>query len=363
MKKSQKLGILAVTALWIGLTLFAWCKRADETSLSERRPLAQFPELQAQSVLSGEFMTDFGGYATDQFPLRDAFRRLKAVATYYVFGQQDNNGIYIADGSAAKMEYPLNETSVDYAIQRFNDLYETYMTDSRVTFAIVPDKGYYLARESGHLSMDYEALFSKMEESLGWAKFVDITDCLSADSYYRTDTHWRQEALEPVAEKLADALGINAPGSFTRQTLDRDFYGVYYGQAALPLASDPLNYLTWPGMEDCTVYSYDTGRTTEIYDMEKLSSNDLYDVFLSGGTALQTIHNPNGPAGKELIVFRDSFGSSLIPLLVQEYETVTLIDTRYLFPDAIGAYVDLKGKDVLMVYSTLILNSSSALRK
>lgn len=359
MKKSQKFGMILVTALWIGLTAAAWLKPAGESSLAERRPLAQLPEFRAETVLDGSFMEEFGSYATDQFPLRDRFRQLKAVVTYYVFGQKDNNDIYIADGSAVKMEYPLKESSVDNALERFDGLYEKYLSGSNVTFAIVPDKGFYLAEGSGHLSMDYDELYARMEEGLPWARFVDLRDCLSADSYYRTDTHWRQEAILPVAEKL----GLDAGLPFTQETLDRDFYGVYYGQAALPLEPDTLRYLTWEGWEDCTVYSYDTGKETKLYDMDKLGSNDLYDVFLSGGMALQTITNPNAPEGTELIVFRDSFGSSLVPLLARNYETVTLIDTRYLFPDAIGAYVDFEGKDVLMLYSTLVLNSSEVLRK
>lgn len=84
-------------------------KPADALSTSERRPLAQMPELSASSYLSGKFMSGYEDYATDQFPLREQFRTLKALMGLYVFGQKDNNGVYLADGSAAKLEYPLNE--------------------------------------------------------------------------------------------------------------------------------------------------------------------------------------------------------------------------------------------------------------
>lgn len=362
----KHIGILFVAALWSVLAVWAWCKPADESSLSERRPLEQLPALSAQSLLSGEYMDNFGSYAVDQFPLRDSFRQGKALLTYYGFRQQDNNGIYIAGDSAIRMEYPLDTASVDYALQRFNELYETYLKDSgRIVFAIVPDKGYYLGESSGHLTMDYEALFETMKNGLPWARFVDITDCLSADSYYRTDTHWRQEHLLPVAERLAQSLGIPSPdsGLFHLETLSRDFYGVYYGQAALPMEPDVLQYLSWQGVKECYVYSYDTGKHTEIYDMTKLDSKDLYDIFLSGGMALQTIYNPSAETDRELIVFRDSFGSSLVPLLVPEYSAITLIDTRYISPARLGDYVNFENKDVLMLYSTLVLNSSSTLRK
>lgn len=358
----KHLSLILVLALWLSLTAYAWVKPADASSDSERRTLAQFPELSVETVLSGKFMTGFADYAVDQFPLRDAWRSLNAMFTYGL-GQKDSNGYYVHDGYIAKLEYPLDEASVNYAAARFNDLYELYLTDSDVYFAVVPDKSYYLAEDAGALSLDYEALFDTMEEALPWASFVDLTDCLTIESYYRTDTHWRQEALLPVAEKLGETLGVEVRADYNTVTAKADFYGVYYGQAALPLSSEPLNWLTWEGWEDWVVHSYDTGLDTPIYDESKLDSKDPYESFLSGNMAIQTITNPNAEADRRLIVFRDSFGSSLVPLLASSYQEITLIDTRYVSPSALGEYVEFGGADVLMLYSTLVLNSSGALRK
>ena len=65
---------------------------------------------------------------------------------------------------------------------------------------------------------------------------------------------------------------------------------------------------------------------------------------------------------KELIIFRDSFGSSLVPLLVKDYRTVTVVDIRYVASDFVGNFVDFHGQDVLLLYSTLILNNSNTLK-
>ena len=146
-------------------------------------------------------------------------------------------------------------------------------------------------------------------------------------------------------------------------TLEKPFYGVYYGQAALPMAPDKVHYLTSEVLENCTVLCHDNGKTSAIYDMTKLQSKDLYDIFLSGGAAVLEITNPAGTQGKELIVFRDSFGSSLVPLLLNNYERVWVLDTRYVNPAMLANYVPFDSQDVLFVYSPLILNSSSALRK
>ena len=360
MKKT--ISLILVLALWGSLTAFAWLGPKAEFSDSERRPLEQFPAVSGEELLSGQFMKDFASYAVDQFPLRDGFRTLNAYLTYYLLGKQDNNGIYLHDGYAAKMEYPQNEASIRHAVDRFTDLYEMYLTDCNVRFALVPDKSYYLAQDAGVLALDYDALYAQMAEALPWAELIDLRQHLGIDDYYRTDTHWRQEQILPAAQAIAEKLGVTVP-EFATEQIDRPFYGVYYGQAALPMEPDAMYYLTNEVLENCTVKIHDNGQTAQVLDQTKLQSKDLYDVFLSGGAAVLEISNPAGQPGKELIVFRDSFGSSMVPLLLHDYETVWVLDTRYVAPNLLGHFVDFQSQDVLFLYSTLILNSSNALRK
>ena len=365
MKKIRMIGLTALALLWAILTCAAWFGPADDFSDSERRMLAQFPKLTAKTVLDGKFMTEFESYTLDQFPLRDSFRQLKAIFHYNALGQKDNNDIYITDGYAAKLEYPLNETSVSNAVKKFNHLYEKYLTGSEnIVVSIVPDKGYYLAEANGYPAMDYEKLFAEIRQGMPWAEFADITEQLDAGDYYRTDTHWRQERIGKVAEALCKALGADWfwEEELTPTMVERPFYGVYYGQAALPMNAESLYVMNGDVLENCTVYNHETGKTTGIYDWEKLDSRDLYDVYLSGATALLTIENPNATTDKELLVFRDSFGSSLIPLLLKDYKAVTVVDIRYIASDYLGSYVDFHGQDVLFLYSTLVLNSSTTLK-
>ena len=44
------------------------------------------------------------------------------------------------------------------------------------------------------------------------------------------------------------------------------------------------------------------------------------------------------------------------------YRKVTLVDTRYVDPKLLSNYVNFQNADVLFLYSTLVLNSSGALR-
>ena len=234
-KNSLTVGLLSAFVLAFGV--WAAVKPADALSISERRPLAQMPELSASSYLSGKFMSGYEDYATDQFPLREQFRTLKALMGLYVFGQKDNNGVYLADGSAAKLEYPLNEGSVAHAADRFRYLYETLMagTNAKVYLSVIPDKNYFLAEANGYPALDYQALTDALRKQTEFAAYIDLFGTLTADDYYRTDSHWRQENLLTTADTLAAAMGVALPDNrYTEWTLDRPYYGVYYGYAALP---------------------------------------------------------------------------------------------------------------------------------
>lgn len=228
----------------------------------------------------------------------------------------------------------------------------------------MPDKGYYLAEQAGQLRMDYGAMFAYLQQEMPWAQWIDLTPSLDASDYYRTDTHWRQENLLEVAGTLCEAMGAELPATeqFTVTQVQNPFYGVYYGQAALPMEPDVLRYLESELLAGCTVYDYETGKQRAIYDLEKLDGKDPYEVFLSGSKSLLTIENPAAATDRELILFRDSFGSSLAPLLVQGYSKVTLVDIRYVQIDVLDRFLEFNGQDVLFLYSTLILNNSATIK-
>lgn len=352
---------IIIAALWLALAIFAWVRPADALSESERRPLAQFPELTGETVFGGSFMTDFEDYTLDQFPLRDAFRSLKANIQLKIFGQKDNNNIYVADGYAAKLEYPYNAGSIARAVSRFSYVYEKYLKDCNVFMTVVPDKGYYLAEKNGYPAMDYEAMFEDLRTGMPWAQFIDLTDTLTVDSYYRTDTHWRQEAILPAAEKIAAALGVTV-GDFEEKKLDIPFYGVYCGQSALDLEPDSIILMENDLLSACMVFDYESNTWGDVYDHAKLEGQDPYEVYLSGSRSLLTIENPNAQGDRELIVFRDSFGSSVTPLLVRDYAKVTLVDIRYVSPTILGNFIEFADQDVLFLYSTLVLNNSETIK-
>ncbi len=363
----------SVAVLFFGLFFACLVKPADATSDSERRELEQFPELTVSTLLNGEFMSKFEDYTLDQFPLRDGFRTLKSIFSFYVLGQKDNNNIYIEDGYAAQIEYPMNTESLDYAAERFRFIYNRYIKgqNANAYFTIVPDKSYFLAADNGYLSMDYDAFMEEMAGRVDFMEFIDIRDLLAVEDYYQTDTHWRQEKILDVAREIAARMGVTLTAEYEEKLLDNDFYGVYYGQSALPLPAEKMYYLTNEMLEDCIVYNHVDRKEMSMYDMEKAYGKDPYEMFLGGSLSLITIDNPNATTDKELIIFRDSFGSSITPLLAEGYSKITVVDVRYVMPTMLGTFrdartgeklLDFKNADVLFLYSSLVLNNSSTIK-
>ena len=367
MKESVKNILVAVSfALFIGIGALACILTpSKESSDSERRKLEQFPALNLKTVLNTSFMSDFETYTLDQFPLRDSFRRIKSIAHYYLFAQKDNNDIYLADGTVSKLEYPLRESSVTDAAKKFESIYQKYFAENKVNayYSLIPDKNYFLADKNGYPSMDYERLLSLVQENITSLSYIDIFPYLSMEDYYRTDTHWKQESILDVADALLNGMGVMAEPAEYNHNVFSPFYGVYYGQAALPLKPDSLTYLTGDLLDGCTVLDHETGKTGGIYDLSELSSADPYEVYLYGAAALLSIENPSAQTNRELVIFRDSFGSSITPLLMKGYSKITLVDIRYVASDLLPQFVDFSSTtDVLFLYSTMVLNNATMLK-
>ncbi len=371
-----------------------WTVDPEETvSRSERRRLAEKPELTWESLADKSFMDDTEQYLLDHFPFRDGLRRIKAYFAYDVLQQKENNDIYVVQGHAAKLEYPLNESSVKRLAAKMTGLWQQYFPEQDVWYAVVPDKNYFLAEKNGYPSMDYERMIRLLSQELAKnAEFgyIDIILDLTADDYYNTDTHWRQERILDVAHHIADAMGVGGSLNFSKgedtgftEHEIRDFYGVYYGQAALPMEPDTIVYLTDEVTETAVVWSLEenmlggaeAGKVRmpgeagavlkPVYQLDKLDdgkSLDKYDVFAGGASSLQVITSPDAVTDRRLVIFRDSYTSSLVPLLLGAYREITLVDLRYIDSARIGEYVDFDGADVLFLYNTAIVNHAEMLK-
>jgi len=335
-------------------------------SKRERRKLNQFPNV---SMHSNEFSDAFEKYALDQMIFRESFRNVKAMIAFDWFRLSDNNDVFIKNGHAFKMEYPYDDAQVKQMALKIQRIYDQYLKEMNVYYAIIPDKNYSIRNEDDHLKLDYEQMAETLASNLSGLQAISLFDVLELEDYYQSDLHWRQEALGPVMDVIGESMQFATTfdlEAYKKVNLD-PFYGAYYGEANARVASDVLTYLTSDWLEKTVVTHIEGGEKVtdkQVYDLNKFEGMDGYDIFLSGPTPIVTLENPQNTSGKSLLLFRDSFGSSIAPLFMAEYEKVTLIDLRYITSDQLGEYVDFSDKtqDVLFLYNALIVNNSSMIR-
>lgn len=296
----------------------------------------------------------------DNFYQRETFRKLKTSVELDIFKKQDVNKIYKYSDFLVEQIYPLDEKSITNLTNKINYIKDNYLNETnKIYYSIIPDKNYYT--DNSHLKPDYDKMKQIMKNNLKDLQYIDVFQDLKLDSYYYTDSHWKQEKLQSVAKTIADNMNFSITQNYNEQKV-ATFKGVYAGQLPINTKEDEIKILVNDVMANVNVYNYETKEQGGIYNFKKLNGYDKYDIYLSGATPLIEINNQNNKTNKTLVIFRDSYASSLAPLLTEGYSKITLVDTRYISPKILNEYVNFENADILFIYSTLVINSSMALK-
>ena len=360
---NDKIKDIVVTIIFlftiISLFLINVIKKDTDISVAERRKLATMPELTTKSLFDGTYFKKFDSYVTDQFVERDAFRKIKIDIELSTKGEYNN--LYLYDDYIIEEIFPLNSNSINNLTNKINYIKDTYLNDnSNIYYTIIPDKNYFV--NNGNLKLDYNKLQDMMKSNLTNLNYINIFDKLTLDNYYKTDTHWKEEDLFNVANTIANQMNFDITNNNNVVNTITTFKGSYAGRLSVTKDIDTIKTISNPSTLNSSVYNYETKKYTDIYDYTKINSLDKYDIYLSGAVPIIDITNNNTSSDKELIVFRDSYGSSLIPLLIEGYKKITVIDIRYISSKILNKYIDFNDQDVLFMYSILTINNSFSIR-
>lgn len=342
-------------------------KPDTEISISERRELTKFPEISFESITNGKFFTDFEKYLLDQIPFREGFRRIKAINEFYVLNKLDNHKIIIKDGHATKISYPLTEKSINLYIKKINQIQEKYLRDKNLNIynLVIPDKNYYLIKNKEYPVIDYTKVKEEISKGIS-GEYIDILGDLDLDCYYKTDSHWKQEKIVKVANEILRKMNMQEIEKIEISQPFTPFYGVYYGESALPLDFDEIRYVTTKEIEKARVYRVNQ-KTKELeegkmYYEEVVDDKltDSYDLFLGGASTITVIENELATTDKSLYLFSDSYGRSLAPLLLSNYKRIVIYDVRYIKTSKALEKVEVEeNSDVIFAYSISSIDVSS----
>ena len=327
---------------------------------AERRKPAGLPKFSVNSVADGSFMNGFEAYAADHFVFREEMRSIRSFMILDLFLMKDKSGIY-RDRSVGIGEIKKTDlNALTRSAGKINSAAEILRAQGlNVYYSIIPDKSIFAERYLP--GFDPDRAEQTLSAVLGEG-YISLTDTLNAESFYKTDLHWNQTEIKDTAALICSRMGtVFDVSGFTEENAG-EFRGVYPGQLALPYPADNMSFLD---LREAKAY-YLNEKTLQyepgpVYEPEKIYGIDPYDVFLRGPQPLIILENPAAPE-RELYLFRDSFASSLAPLLASGYSKITIVDLRYISWDMLNELTDFTpGADALFIYSPQILANPGVL--
>lgn len=307
----------------------------EEYSQLEKKVLAQFPEISAQSITSGTLDDQIELYMAEHLPGRAFFVGVDAYFRQLTL-RQIAGDIYPAAGDRL-VEEPVtkkkgNLTGKLSAIQGF-----AAAAGQPVELMLIPSAGWVAGDTIRGITPSYrdEEIIESIYAMAGpGVTPVNVTQLYKNRPmlYYRTDHHWTSEGAYLAGQAYCRQKGISFPeaDTFTVEKIP-GFYGSTYSRSGLWLTA-PDTLELWHGAAELTVTLRKPGTDTlteydSVFFRDRLQEMDMYTAFLDGNNALVRIRNAGG-SGK-LLIIRDSYSNCLAPFLAQTFEEVVLVDLRY----------------------------------
>lgn len=335
-------------------------------------------------LIHGELADDFDEYYCDQFPLRRFFLGLKS-STEVAFGRDVNNGVYCYKGELAATRFDAVGTAgnsdsfskdhVKGCLASLNELCTGLGTDIAV---MLPPRAIDVKGETMNYPTDNtEAIDALIKEGVDEKYLIDLLDTMQAlnktgeKPYFTTDHHWTVTGAYYAYVSLMEHWGLTPYGleDFRFETFTEDFKGTALRNGNyFYLDGEALVLARYDGDEDFTVsnLNYMLKPTTSydgLYDMDA-NPDDAYSVFLHGKPGQMSIVK-EGAERDKLLVYKDSFGHSLVPFLARHFDIYIIdIDENKVYGLDMSAAVEaVKPDRVLLVYNVENLITNDRLGK
>lgn len=337
--------LIIIFVSFISLFGFISLFNKEEISIYERRKLKAFPKIKDNN----NFFDDLDKYLSDHFIFRQDFREVKGFVNYNLFNISINNKVTIKDDYLFELT-ETNYKSLDNIVAKVNDIVEKFNI-SDYEFIAIPLKNHYAGLDNVSEEID-EYLGVRMDN------YHSLKDLLSLSDYYHTDIHLKQDRLGSAVSKILELCDVEEKDiEYSFNTYDK-FYGSLYAKMAISMKPDTITYLTNDLLDSIKVYSVEDKDLLDVYNVSELESLDPYSIYLNGPKAYLKIVNKN-VEDRKLIIFRDSYTSSIAPLLVPYFSEIELIDLRYYGSDLLKIDGNTK---VLFIYGSEVLNNSFSIK-
>lgn len=347
----------------------------DEDRLSsemEGRTLEKRPDLNIETVTSGEYFGRFEDYYNDNFPLRDQWIETNSFVSHRAFGQNLFNDVYINnDGYLISTVAP---EKTDESIKRVNTKINDFSADLKekgipVYFALAPNKTTMMENQlPDYIESNANTLSDELPK--GFSEDVNFLDLRSAiqphmdeeDMYFYTDHHWKPKAayyayseiIRNLKTQIAD-IGDPLPMSAYDWTEDTT---PFYGSEARKVGrgniskSDTITIVEKKSEEKPLEISYRGKSNQPLFNEEVLKKEDIYTnryvSYFSGDVPEGIIRNPNVQNGKKVLILKDSYANAMIQFFPSHFEETRVLDLRHYKHMTVKDYIDKNDIDAVV---------------
>ena len=405
--------------LWLAAAILAIIPTFRESGYSEteKRNLKKFPQFSWNALASGDYFDEISLWFSDTFPLRDGLATVNTAVTdsfgvnnVQVHGEIEQGeeipdaippeqldtsvpeqleqqpqpepqqpaveklGAMLIVDNAAYEYYHFNQATANNYAATVNRAAAILDGKAQIYDMIIPTsmeitlpEKYKGSTNSADQKKAIDYMYSLMSNSVNK---VDVYTTLMAHKdeyiYFRTDHHWTSLGAYYAYRDLMTAKGKTPAelSDFTEYKFE-GFLGSFYAESGKKpsLGNTPDYVMAYEPKQLQKIETYvKEGKINYsiVSDGNKLSAANKYLTFVCGDHPYGIMTNPEITDGSSCLVIKESFGNAMVAYLTQNYQTVYVVDYRYInqvFPGTLRQFVDERG-----IQDVMFINNVSATR-
>lgn len=348
----------------------------ERYSYYENRNLSAFPEITAESVLSGQAFGDLETLFCDYAAWRTPALKAVTWCDLNVFHRPVVNDIVVTDDALLEQLYTMPDTADDILRKAgdvaadnaaLRDQIEAY--GGHYCYVAVPcqyayyedEYPSYLENRSAYTAAELAALNSAMDaQGITHVDMGPVFDSLGHLPAFssKVDNHYgllgAYETYRAAVQALNDAYGLAL--SFPEEGADVTFSALpnpYMGSRTrklLGLRSNEEKLLTAAFREDISFTRFDNGGevAATVYALPATDTEPLtYELYM-GGDIAETVLRTDRPALPSVLIFGDSFTNPVESLAYYSFNELRSIDLRHYTAQSLSDYIATYKPDVVL---------------
>lgn len=352
-KKAKWIALPFITVI-MGTLFITIISKDKEVSASENRTLAQMPTL--KDVKSGEYISKFERYFSDQFPFREELSELYSKAEIF-FGKDKVKNYYLLDDNWI-MPTPskvMSEKELKDTANEINELSKIAVNlNKKVYYVSTPHKESMLK----HLYPKYtDGLENALNNKNNFKSYLDLkniniididehflkelSESQREDLYFKTDHHWNgigaYEGFKFIIEDMNIANNISWD-NYIKTMFDRGYFLGSYNKNLNNLVKEDetIPYVHLKDKPNYEYYKYDGKTETKCNEKDVIGTRRNEKEILYGGAymfgnacSILKIRNEDALSNKKLLIIRDSYQAPTSWLFADMFLEVQLVDPRH----------------------------------